>query len=445
MTTLLPHQIDGALWLHGRRHAYLADEPGLGKTRTLLASIPREQTVGVVCPAIVIPHWKNEAIALGRDPNTVIAFSYQSLVSSKGPARQVALADCNALILDEAHLCSNPDAKRTTLLFGASSTVSRGPTTIFCASGTPMARHPGNLYPVLCSQAPHLLRGLGVRTYMEWIELTCEYEFRKVPGAGPFSKPQLHVSAAKDSAMVHRLLTQPQHGQPAYMLRRTERDAGLSLPSLWWQWKTLAVNTTAFDAAMQALPDDIRQRLVRVPAQMAASPGATVVRHALGVAKADAILPTLCEELLGTASPCVVVAHHGAVCDILALGFTRAGLTYVRVDGTTPQPARVEAQRRFQAGEVNVFLGSLGAMQTGITLTRAHRIVIVEPGWTGDSNVQVVKRIHRISQQHACRAELLVAGGTLEEAVMRQVESEIRMSESVIDGGARPIRESHEE
>jgi Helicase conserved C-terminal domain len=214
---------------------------------------------------------------------------------------------------------------------------------------------------------------------------------------------------------------------------------------LWWQWKRISVDTSVIDMTIKGLSDDIRTRLERLPGQLANDPGATVVRHALGVAKADAVLPSLCEELLGTASPCVVVAHHGAVCDLLAHGFTRAGLTFVRVDGGTSPAERVERMAAFQSGAVNVFLGSIGAMQTGVTLTRAHRIVIVEPGWTGDSNVQVVKRIHRISQTHACRAELLVAAGTLEEAVMRQVEAEIAMAESIIDGGTRPIRESHSE
>jgi hypothetical protein len=444
MTTLLPHQVDGAMWLYGKERAYLADEPGLGKTRTVLASIPKSNTIGVVCPAIVIPHWTNEAVALDRDPTKVYAVSFQSLISSKGPARRTLLADCDTIIIDEAHLCSNPEAKRTQAVFGAQGIATKAPHTI-CASGTPMARHPGNLYSTIFSQAPHILRFLHVKTFMDWIDLTCEYEFRKVPGAGPFTKPQLHVSAAKDSAMLHRLLTEPIGSYAPYMLRRTEQDAGLSLPSLWWQWKALAINTTAFDAAYQSLPDDIRERLARLPTQMGNSPGATVIRHALGVAKAEAILPTLCDELSSGAGPCVVVAHHGAVCDLLAHGFSRAGLTYVRVDGSTSQPDRIEAMRRFQAGEVTVFLGSIGAMQTGVTLTRAHRIVIVEPGWTGDSNMQVVKRIHRISQQHACRAELLFAAGTLEEAVMRQVEAEIAMAESVIDGATRAIRASHEE
>jgi SWI/SNF-related matrix-associated actin-dependent regulator of chromatin subfamily A-like protein 1 len=441
--SLLPHQIDAAIWLSGRRNAYLADEPGLGKTRSILASIPEWHTVGVVAPAIVTPHWKNEAIAVDRDPNTVIAFSYQSLISSKGPARRTLLADCDTLILDEAHLCSNPEAKRTNAIFSKDGLASKS-TTVVCASGTPMARHPGNLYPVLASQAPHILNAVQCRTYMEWIEATCHYEFRRIPGAGPFAKPQLHVTGARDTAMLHRLLTQPVGNHPAYMLRRTVKDSGVLLPSLWWQWKRLHVDTAILDMTIKSLPDDVRARLPALPDRMQNDPGATVVRHALGVAKASALLPTLADELsVVGASPVVLVAHHSAVMDMLEQGLRQAGVSLVRVDGSTSQEHRVARMQQFQKGEATVFLGSIGAMQTGVTLTRAQRIVIIEPGWTGDANVQVVKRIHRISQEYPCRAELIVAANTLEEAVMRQVEAEIAMSESIIDGGARPIRDSH--
>ena len=305
-----------------------------------------------------------------------------------------------------------------------------------------MPRHPGNLFPLLQSQAPHLLEVVNCATYMEFIELCCDYEFRKIPGSGPYSPPRLHVSGAKDAALVHRLLTQPYLGQPAFMLRRTEGSAGISLPSLWWQWQRVSVNTSLLDQTIKSLPDGIKSRLLSMPDKLANDPMATMVRHALGVAKADAYLPTLCEELID-GSQCVVIAHHKTVMDMCETAFRAAGVSWVRVGGDTTPQERVARMRQFQSGSAQIFLGSLLAVQTGITLTSASRIVILEPGWTGDSNVQVVKRIHRISQTQPCRAQLLVAAGTLEEAVMKQVEAEITMAHTVVDGGTRPDRDEH--
>lgn len=442
----LEHQINGAMWLHGRHRALLGDPPGLGKTRTVLAALEEADTIAVVGPAIAMPVWRSEAALIDRDPATVRSYSYQAFVFGNSAARRAELERCDALVVDESHYCGNQEAKRTVSVFGKTGLATQFCGSVICTSGTPMARNPSHLYPLFRSQVPHLLDVVQCQTFMEWVEMTCDYEFRKVPGAGPWTKPRLHVRGAKDEAMVHRLLTQPYLGHPAYMLRRTEADANLSLPPLWIQWRKVAVNTSLVDMTIKGLPVAIREQLRKLPTQLANDPRANTIRYALEIAKIDAVMPGLCDEIQDDlAAGCVIVAHHHAGMDAIAHALTRAGLSFVRLDGSTPQTHRDELRRKFQASEVTVFLGSIGAMQTSLTLTRAHRIVIFSPGWTGDSNVQVVKRIHRISQTHACRAELLVAAGTLEEAVMRQVEAEIAMSESIIDGGARPIRESHSE
>ena len=440
MPRLLLHQIVGADWLRGRQRAYLADSPGFGKTRTLLAGLPAGTNIGIICPAIVIPHWHHEAAAVGHAPDLLTAFSYQGVIQpgNAGQARREELRYCDALILDEAHYLSNPEAQRTKLIFGKEG-ILRAHHQVFAASGTPMARNPSHLYATLRAMAPHLLA--GVDTYMEWIEMTCRYDFRHIPGR-PFTKPALHVFGARDAPALHALLTTPQQRYPPFMLRRTESDVGLGLPSLWWQWKRVGVNTVGIDALIQTLDDDTQWMLRNLPGQLQSSPQATALRQALGVAKAVAFIPQLTDEL-PEGSSLVLVAHHKAVMLILSDALLDARISFVQVDGSTSPEQRIKAIELFQSGQAQVFLGSIGAMQTGITLTAAHRIVIIEPGWTGDANVQVVKRIHRIGQTHPCRAELLIAAGTIEEAVMAQVEAEIAMMEQVIDGGTRAMRDTH--
>jgi SNF2 family DNA or RNA helicase len=52
---------------------YLGDEPGVGKTRTLLEGLGRSDSIDalVVCPAIVRTHWAREA-ALYADYGPVL-------------------------------------------------------------------------------------------------------------------------------------------------------------------------------------------------------------------------------------------------------------------------------------------------------------------------------------------------------------------------------------
>src|SRR5207302_4750382 len=81
--TLYPYQNAGARWLSDHTRGYLADEPGLGKTRTALqaAKLIGAKSVAVLCPAVVRPHWRREADVVGIA--TPYVESYQKYVTSQ--------------------------------------------------------------------------------------------------------------------------------------------------------------------------------------------------------------------------------------------------------------------------------------------------------------------------------------------------------------------------
>ena len=51
-------------------------------------------------------------------------------------------------------------------------------------------------------------------------------------------------------------------------------------------------------------------------------------------------------------------------------------------------------------------------------VSRTHRAVVVEPPWTATALMQAVKRVHRIGQDAACMAEVLIAPDCWLEDVM---------------------------
>jgi SNF2 family DNA or RNA helicase len=83
----------------------------------------------------------------------------------------------------------------------------------------------------------------------------------------------------------------------------------------------------------------------------------------------------------------------------------------------TPPARRQEEIDGFQK-HGGIFLAQQTAAGIGITLTRAHEIVLVEPSWSPSDNDQAIKRIHRIGQDKPCRARIFLVPDSLDEAVM---------------------------
>ena len=103
---------------------------------------------------------------------------------------------------------------------------------------------------------------------------------------------------------------------------------------------------------------------------------------------------------------------------ILRQALDKFGLVFI--DGSTSESDRTEAVELFQADRsVRVFLGQQTAGGIGITLTSAYTVVLVEPSWVPDDNIQAIKRLHRIGQDQHVMARLFTVAGTLDDSIMR--------------------------
>ena len=79
--------------------------------------------------------------------------------------------------------------------------------------------------------------------------------------------------------------------------------------------------------------------------------------------------------------------------------------------------------RRFQDGEVPIFLISLKAGGVGITLTRADTVIHYDPWWNPAVEAQATDRAHRIGQTKVVTSYKLICAGTVEEKVVALQES----------------------
>ena len=73
--------------------------------------------------------------------------------------------------------------------------------------------------------------------------------------------------------------------------------------------------------------------------------------------------------------------------------------------------------RRFQAGEVPLFLISLKAGGTGLNLTAADTVIHYDPWWNPAVEDQATDRAHRIGQAKTVFVYKLMTVGTVEEKI----------------------------
>jgi SNF2 family DNA or RNA helicase len=122
---------------------------------------------------------------------------------------------------------------------------------------------------------------------------------------------------------------------------------------------------------------------------------------------------------------------------------TAVKIPYVMLTGDTTD--RATPIRRFQAGEVPVFLISLKAGGVGLNLTAADTVIHYDPWWNPAVEDQATDRAHRIGQDKAVFVHRLVTVGTIEEKMELLKEKKRAIVASVLEaehGGALRLTEA---
>ena len=120
--------------------------------------------------------------------------------------------------------------------------------------------------------------------------------------------------------------------------------------------------------------------------------------------------------------------------DVMEKRLDGESVAHFRSTGETPVARRGSIVEEFNAcGRPSVFLLSLKAAGTGITLTKADYVFMYDPWWNPAAENQAIDRTHRIGQDKPVFAYRLVVKGTVEEKVMQIVESKRMLFNEVIE------------
>jgi len=429
--TLRPYQARGVDWLQFLRAAglggVLADDMGLGKTVQTLAYLSIEKASGrmdrpalVVAPTSVLANWRREAERFVPDLRVLTLHGLDrksrfgeiaghDLVLTTYPllARDHAVLHAqhwHVVILDEAQVIKNPDAATTQLVFGLEARHR------LCLTGTPLENHLGEVWSLFAFLSPGFLgdRQSFRRQWRTPIEKRGDAERRRL--------------------LARRI-------RP-FLLRRTKSEVAAELPP-----KTEIVDPIEMDPAQRDLYESIRLSMhAKVQAAIAAKGLARsriVVLDALlklrqvccdprllkfkglgaskaGSAKLDRLLEML-PELIDEGRRVLLFSQFTSMLALIEEALRRAAIRYVLLTGNTRD--RETPIRRFQAGEVPLFLISLKAGGLGLNLTAADTVIHYDPWWNPAVEDQATDRAHRLGQCKPVFVHKLVMLASIEEKI----------------------------
>jgi superfamily II DNA or RNA helicase len=449
--TLRPYQLNGLAWMRRLRElnigGILADDMGLGKTIQAIAHLIIEHAAStcdraslVVCPASVVGVWHGEltkfapqlAVTVlhgaGRqrvtgDERGIVITSYATLARD---IEAFASARWQVTIADEAQSFKNTG----TAINAAMRRLNAHQR--LCLTGTPVENHLGELHALLNWAAPGVLGGgtAFARTFRTPIE-----------DAGD-----------RNRADLLRRRTAP------FLLRRTKAAVANDLPPRTDIDLPVELGPTQrrlYEAIRLTMDDRVRDAVAK---SGLARSGLTVLEALLRLRQVCCDPRLLPEKLAGNVTDSaklealsellttlveekrqiLVFSQFTSLLDLVEKEvLTPAGITALRLDGKSRN--RADLVKRFQAGEAPIFLLSLKAGGTGLTLTAADTVVLLDPWWNPAVERQAADRAHRIGQNRPVTIYRLVAANTVESRIRTLQANKSALADALMDDSGQSL------
>lgn len=443
---LRPYQMQGVSWLQFLAEfgfgGILADDMGLGKTIQTIAHLLIEKAAGrmtkpalIIGPTSTLPNWKHEvarfapefkvlvlhganrAKEFAKIPHSNIVLTSYPLLSRD--REELSKHSFHTVVLDEAQNIKNP----TTAMAKAASELVTDHR--LCLSGTPIENNLDELWSLFNFVSPGLLGGLT--------------QFRQA-----FRNP---IEQGGDEAARARLVrrTRP------FILRRTKELVASELPEKTEvvEWIDLKdKQRDLYESVRLAMDKRVRElleakgfeksRIEMLDAllklrQVCCDPRLVKLESASEVresAKLERLMEML-EELGSRGSRVLLFSQFTSMLDLIEGSLRERNIDWVRISGDTKD--RDTPVKRFQSGEVPLFLISLKAGGTGLNLTAADTVIHYDPWWNPAVERQATDRAHRIGQDKPVFVYKLVATGSVEEKILELQNRKAKLADSLLD------------
>jgi superfamily II DNA or RNA helicase len=428
---LRPYQVDGLSWLmflrNNRFGGILADDMGLGKTVQTLAFLqklkhqknttPRQFLL--IAPTSLLFNWKHEAKSFTPEITVRIhagtkrakqAEDFKNIdliITSYGLIRNDSALfqelEFDVILLDESQNIKNHTAK-TTQFINKLKGVCR-----IALTGTPIE----NTIRDLWSQMNFLNKGLlgSLKSFEE-----------------KFAKPIEKLGDNKKAKELQSIIK-------PFLLRRTKDEVAKDLPPI--TEKVIYCEMTEeqseyyeevkseYRNSLSDLTDQKEIRKAKFSILQGLSKLRQIANHPYLVNKeyeGSSGKHNILIEKISTAvkdgHKVLVFSQFVSYLDIIEKDIKAQNLSYFRLTGSTSKEKRAKYVNEFQALEKPAaFLISLKAGGTGLNLTSADYVFIVDPWWNPAAEAQARDRTHRIGQMQNVFSYKFISRDTIEEKI----------------------------
>ena len=150
-----------------------------------------------------------------------------------------------------------------------------------------------------------------------------------------------------------------------------------------------------------------------------------------------ATLMEMLDELLAEGRSILLFSQFTSMLALIEAELDERKIAYAKLTGATRD--RKKPIELFQSGEVKLFLISLKAGGTGLTLTAADTVIHYDPWWNPAVENQATDRAHRIGQVKPVFVYKLIAKGTLEERIVEMQAKKGALAAGLLDGDAHAV------
>ena len=437
--TLRPYQQRGVDWLAVLRDAglggILADDMGLGKTVQALCAV--RGLVLVVAPTSVIPNWANEirrfrpalTVCTYHGPGRVLDADADVVLTTYGLLRGdiefLSNRTWQAVVLDEAQAIKNPDSQVARAAYRLKADFR------LTLTGTPIENRLDELWSQMHFTNPGLLGGR--RDFQE-----------------RYARP---ISVGEPGVAAHlRDRIRP------FVLRRMKEEVAPDLPprtDMVLHCELSREERVVYDAVRAASREKVAaelghggnvlaalEALLRLR-QASCHPSLIPGQHAESSSKVDLLVETL-DEVVAEGHKALVFSQWTSLLNLIEPQLRKAGIPWVRLDGSTRDRGAVVAH--FQSAEgPPVFLISLKAGGTGLNLTEADHVFLMDPWWNPAVEKQATDRAHRIGQDKPVMVYRLVAEDTVEGRILQLQDRKRALAEAALGGADQAASITREE
>lgn len=429
--SLRPYQTIGVKWLEMLDSYHfggiLADEMGLGKTVQMIAflldHLDPEKPNLIVSPASLIYNWQEEfnkfapeitaqvidgnkahrASLIAKKDADVLITSYNSarLDVSAYNARKI-----NYLVLDEAQFVKNSSTKTNQSIRNLQRK------NAFALSGTPIENRVEELWAIF--------------------EIV-------MPGLLPSKKAFKKLTAAEVAVRVK-----------PFILRREKAVVLKDIPA--------KVEANLYNELTQKQKTVYLAQLKQMQVKVQGMTGANFVKNKLAILAGLTRLRQICDtpalylkdykgdsgkleqltEILRQAEEnnrhVLIFSQFTGMLAIIEKELQKQHLAHYVLEGNTKPKERLKMVNAFNANERNIFLISLKAGGTGLNLTGADMVVLVDLWWNPAVEDQATARAHRIGQKKQVDVFRLITKGTIEEQIYKLQEKKRNFVDQVLNG-----------